>query len=330
MTHGIDTPAALIVQKILDGGFTELTTEGRSDFTRFVMSLRARHPDAVALALNESKRQLTTALARDPEEYLAAKEPGSPSTLIEWTEQYTPELYRNFGVSIIPGVITDNKTGERIFRMPWWVHDIRGAGTDLLISDRPCLLEGDAIEGSCLIRRGRRNLCRREGREPERLKYPTQGPGAVAGRTRRPGPQLSRAERDRADLEADHRRARQQGQLPDDRRKPGLLEHRARVRRPRHRQPLGARVHPRARSGTPTPSRTSSRSSSAGIYGCYFHVSETHLHRYAAEFDFRYNNRIALGIDDVARADRALVGAKGKRLTYRNNCVSLTHARDPW
>jgi transposase-like protein len=54
-----------------------------------------------------------------------------------------------------------------------------------------------------------------------------------------------------------------------------------------------------------------------GVYGCYFHVSEAHLHRYAAEFDFRYNNRIALGIDDLARADLALIGAKGKRLTYR-------------
>jgi transposase-like protein len=53
-----------------------------------------------------------------------------------------------------------------------------------------------------------------------------------------------------------------------------------------------------------------------GIFGCYFHVSERHLHRYAAEFDFRYNNRIGLGIDDLARADRALAGAKGKRLTY--------------
>jgi hypothetical protein len=53
------------------------------------------------------------------------------------------------------------------------------------------------------------------------------------------------------------------------------------------------------------------------VYGCYFHVSETHLHRYAAEFDFRYNNRIALGVDDFKRADRTIVGAKGKRLTYR-------------
>src|SRR5271166_5006867 len=53
-----------------------------------------------------------------------------------------------------------------------------------------------------------------------------------------------------------------------------------------------------------------------GIYGCYFHVSEAHLHRYTAEFDFRHNNRIALGVDDLERADRALIGAKGKRLTY--------------
>lgn len=54
-----------------------------------------------------------------------------------------------------------------------------------------------------------------------------------------------------------------------------------------------------------------------GIYGVYQHVSEAHLHRYLSEFDFRYSNRIKLGIDDRARADLALLGAKGKRLTYR-------------
>jgi transposase-like protein len=54
-----------------------------------------------------------------------------------------------------------------------------------------------------------------------------------------------------------------------------------------------------------------------GIYGIYQHVSEAHLHRYLTEFDFRYTNRIKLGIDDVARADLAIAGARGKRLTYR-------------
>jgi ISXO2-like transposase domain len=54
-----------------------------------------------------------------------------------------------------------------------------------------------------------------------------------------------------------------------------------------------------------------------GIGGIYQHVSEEHLKRYLAEFDFRYNNRIALGVDDEARAARIVTGAKGKRLTYR-------------
>ncbi len=53
-----------------------------------------------------------------------------------------------------------------------------------------------------------------------------------------------------------------------------------------------------------------------GVYGVYQHVSEAHLHRYLAEFDFRYSNREKLGVDDNARAARALKGAKGRRLTY--------------
>jgi hypothetical protein len=54
-----------------------------------------------------------------------------------------------------------------------------------------------------------------------------------------------------------------------------------------------------------------------GIKGIYQHCSEKHLHRYVAEFDFRYNNRVRLGIDDAERANRALKGVTGKRLTYR-------------
>lgn len=54
-----------------------------------------------------------------------------------------------------------------------------------------------------------------------------------------------------------------------------------------------------------------------GMKGIYQHCSEKHLHRYLAEFDFRYNHRIANGVDDVSRTVKALAGAKGKRLTYR-------------
>lgn len=54
-----------------------------------------------------------------------------------------------------------------------------------------------------------------------------------------------------------------------------------------------------------------------GMKGTYQHCQRKHLHRYCAEFDFRYSNRVALGVDDLERADRLLMGVKGKRLTYR-------------
>ena len=54
-----------------------------------------------------------------------------------------------------------------------------------------------------------------------------------------------------------------------------------------------------------------------GMVGVYQHCSSAHLHRYASEFDFRFNHRIKLGVDDVQRADAALAGVVGKRLTYR-------------
>ena len=54
-----------------------------------------------------------------------------------------------------------------------------------------------------------------------------------------------------------------------------------------------------------------------GMKAVYQHCEEKHLHRYLAELDFRYNNRVALGVNDAPRADRALKGVVGKRLTYR-------------
>jgi transposase-like protein len=54
-----------------------------------------------------------------------------------------------------------------------------------------------------------------------------------------------------------------------------------------------------------------------GMKGIYQHCGEQHLHRYLTEFDFRYNNRVRLGVDDIQRTRNVLVGIEGKRLTYR-------------
>jgi hypothetical protein len=54
-----------------------------------------------------------------------------------------------------------------------------------------------------------------------------------------------------------------------------------------------------------------------GMTGVYQHCGEQHLQRYLNEFDFRYSNRSALGVEDAERTERAVKGASGKRLTYR-------------
>jgi transposase-like protein len=54
-----------------------------------------------------------------------------------------------------------------------------------------------------------------------------------------------------------------------------------------------------------------------GMKGIYQHCKKQHLHRYLAEFDFRYNNRSALGFEDMERAENLLKGVVGKRLTYQ-------------
>jgi transposase-like protein len=54
-----------------------------------------------------------------------------------------------------------------------------------------------------------------------------------------------------------------------------------------------------------------------GMKGVYQHCGERHLHRYLSEYDFRYSNRVALGVDDKERARRAVAAAAGKRLTYQ-------------
>ena len=59
-----------------------------------------------------------------------------------------------------------------------------------------------------------------------------------------------------------------------------------------------------------------------GMRGVWHHCREKHLHRYLAEFDFRYNAQISLGFDDGSRAAKASLGFSCKRLLYSDSRVS--------
>jgi hypothetical protein len=147
----IDSRAAPVLKKMLDGQFMAVTADERSDFTRFLLSLRARHPDAVALARTRGVEEISAHLARDPHEYEALRTESSPESLTEWVKQNRAGLIPNFGVSLLPRLIDHKGAGERIFRMPWTLHEFPNTKLDLLLSDRPCLLEGNAIDGVCTI-----------------------------------------------------------------------------------------------------------------------------------------------------------------------------------
>ena len=51
-----------------------------------------------------------------------------------------------------------------------------------------------------------------------------------------------------------------------------------------------------------------------GMRGVYQHCGEKHLHRYLAEFDFRYNNRASLGVNDGNRAEQLGEGHRGQEV----------------
>ena len=62
-----------------------------------------------------------------------------------------------------------------------------------------------------------------------------------------------------------------------------------------------------------------------GMRGTYQHCAEQNLHRYLAEFDFRHNARVALGVNDEQRAARMVMGVRGKRLSYRSSNPEVSH-----
>ena len=63
-----------------------------------------------------------------------------------------------------------------------------------------------------------------------------------------------------------------------------------------------------------------------GLIGTFHHIGEQHLQRYMSEFDFRYNYRSALGVEDAERTDYLLKGISGKRLTYRRTAGEIAEA----
>lgn len=140
----IDDRAAVPLDAIVTHGNLGLTAVHRGILSHFLMSLRARHPDAVKRAKGDGAGELRRHLERDPEEYERLRRPDDPPTLAAAAERHFAAGVANFGINALQAVICHPKVGERLFDGIWAVVDFifDQEPTKVLTGDRPCLLEG--------------------------------------------------------------------------------------------------------------------------------------------------------------------------------------------
>jgi hypothetical protein len=135
----VDNLGARAHQTLLESGLRSLTNEQRSDWVRFLMSLRIRQPDIVQKLKTESAEHLAQTLDEQPEEYVDIANIDDPPTLAEWTEQQFPGLIENFGLSFFHEIANNPDVGDKVFNMKWWLWDFSNVNFDLMIADQPCI-----------------------------------------------------------------------------------------------------------------------------------------------------------------------------------------------
>lgn len=142
----VDNDAALVRSRLYDHQLNTLTHDERCAWVRFLMSLRIRDPAVVRDLKADADKVLRKSLADNPHEYVQLLADDDPATLEEWTEHRFPGLIENFGLSFFHELLNDDRIGNALLHLKWWVFDVSSAKNDLLLGDRPAIFFGD-IDG---------------------------------------------------------------------------------------------------------------------------------------------------------------------------------------
>ena len=147
----IDEPASRTLAVLLERKPEKLTPEHRIAWTRFLMAMRIRNPEMVAQISGEAMRRAEEALLRDPEQYLAAKRPYDPPTLLEWARKYAAPRLENSGKLLLPALAQSEKIGNAIIGMRWATLDLSASAVDLLTSDSPFVMTHGLGDQRCVV-----------------------------------------------------------------------------------------------------------------------------------------------------------------------------------
>lgn len=151
MNKEVDDKASLVMKFLINNGSDSLTEKQRSDWSRFLMSLRLRNPELISDLREEATAELKRQLNLAPEEYKELAADDDPETLSEWVEDNDTGLVDNFGMLMLPGLINNPEIHENITAMNWWTVDFRYSTVNLLTSDRPCLFTSGIRSENCVI-----------------------------------------------------------------------------------------------------------------------------------------------------------------------------------
>ena len=147
MAPVIDNRAAFALKNMVDQNGRNLSSDDALAIAHFLLSLRARHPEAISYVKEKGTETLLKELQRDPEEWAKVKGEADPETFTEHFAKTFPERFKNFGLLRLPLVMTDDQLSMRVCKMNWRIVDCSSAGLDLITCDRPFHIEGQLTDG---------------------------------------------------------------------------------------------------------------------------------------------------------------------------------------
>lgn len=146
----IDDRAAPLHARLLAGEIGRFSQSDRDAWTHFIMAQRLRVPEIVKDLRGSASAQLRTLLDGDQKEFLKLRGNNALS-FSEWTENQFVGLIDNFGMTMLPKIVTDPEFTRDISALHWWVEDVASANVTLLTSDRPLWMSAGLAHPNCLL-----------------------------------------------------------------------------------------------------------------------------------------------------------------------------------
>lgn len=136
----VDSLAAKVRDKLNRDGADSLSSEDRVAWARFLMSLQMRQPQLVQMVRDVGKSTLLDKLQTTAEEDVILRQFGEPGGLADFLERQTPGMAENFGLTLLPSMLDDMKTIQRLASLKWLRVLFPWATHEVMISDAPSML----------------------------------------------------------------------------------------------------------------------------------------------------------------------------------------------